>query len=165
MILRKLITIILPLTLATVRAGSQAATQAATTGAIEATLATSGVLSNEVELINSHSGGSTMHELAGQQPASSPPFYRHSMTASVIITLAYSIVFLVGIVGNSFVVAIVCKSPRMRTVTNYFIVNLALADILVLVFCLPATLVSNLFTRKYEPETRRSLFVVQHYSL
>lgn len=76
-------------------------------------------------------------------------FFRHSITVSVIITIAYTIVFVVGIIGNSFVVAIVCKSPRMRTVTNYFIVNLAFADILVLLFCLPATLVGNLFIRKY----------------
>lgn len=51
--------------------------------------------------------------------------------------------------GNSCVVAVVVRSPRMRTVTNYFIVNLALADILVLVFCLPATLLANLFIRKH----------------
>lgn len=76
-------------------------------------------------------------------------YFRHSTEVSVILTLAYSIVFIVGIIGNSFVVAIVCKSPRMRTVTNYFIVNLAFADILVLVLCLPATLMGNLFIRKY----------------
>lgn len=76
-------------------------------------------------------------------------YFRHSRTVSVIITIAYTIVFIVGIVGNSFVVAIVCNSPRMRTVINYFIVNLAFADILVLLFCIPATLVSNLFIRKY----------------
>lgn len=75
-------------------------------------------------------------------------YFRHSLTVSVILTIAYSIVFIVGIIGNSVVVAIVCKSPRMRTVTNYFIANLALADILVLLFCLPATLVGNLFVRK-----------------
>lgn len=76
-------------------------------------------------------------------------YLRHSPSVSMIMIIGYTIVFLVGIVGNSFVVAIVWKSPRMRTVTNYFIVNLALADILVLLFCLPATLVGNLFIRKY----------------
>lgn len=59
------------------------------------------------------------------------------------------IVFVVGLIGNSFVIAVVLRSPRMRTVTNYFIVNLAIADILVIVFCLPATLMSNIFVRKY----------------
>lgn len=78
-------------------------------------------------------------------------YFTHSPAVSVTISVAYTLVFIVGIVGNSFVVAIVCKSPRMRTVTNFFIANLALADILVLVFCLPATLVSNLFIRKYPP--------------
>lgn len=74
--------------------------------------------------------------------------YRHSAIVSVVLTIAYSIVFVIGLVGNSFVVAIVWKSPRMRTVTNFFIANLAVADILVLMFCLPATLIGNLFVRK-----------------
>lgn len=74
---------------------------------------------------------------------------RYSPGISSIYCIAYSIVFIMGIVGNSCVVAVVIRSPRMRTVTNYFIVNLALADILVLLFCLPATLLSNLFIRKF----------------
>lgn len=82
-------------------------------------------------------------------------YFRHSSSISVILTLAYTIVFFVGIVGNSFVVAIVCRSPRMRTVTNYFIVNLAFADILVLLFCLPATLIGNLFIRKYQADNNQ----------
>lgn len=32
----------------------------------------------------------------------------------------------------------------MRTVTNYFIVNLSLADVLVTIMCLPATLVVDI---------------------
>lgn len=74
---------------------------------------------------------------------------RYSPGISSIYCIAYSIVFIMGIIGNSCVVAVVVRSPRMRTVTNYFIVNLALADILVLLFCLPATLLSNLFIRKF----------------
>lgn len=76
-------------------------------------------------------------------------FYRHSMTMTIVYCVAYLLVFAIGIVGNFFVIAVVFRSPRMRTVTNFFIVNLAVADILVIVFCLPATLMSNIFVRKY----------------
>ncbi|KAG8223827.1 hypothetical protein J437_LFUL003715 [Ladona fulva] len=75
-------------------------------------------------------------------------FYRHSLVMTVVYCVAYLVVFAVGLVGNSFVIAVVYRSPRMRTVTNYFIVNLAAADILVIVFCLPATLMSNIFVRE-----------------
>lgn len=76
-------------------------------------------------------------------------YYRHGRVMNILYCVAYSIVFLVGIIGNSFVIAVVLRSPRMRTVTNYFIVNLAVADFLVIIFCLPATLMSNIFVRKY----------------
>lgn len=71
--------------------------------------------------------------------------YRHSLAVSAVYCFAYTLVFILGICGNCFVVAVVFRSPRMRTVTNIFIVNLALADILVLIFCLPATLIGNIF--------------------
>ncbi|XP_062126328.1 neuropeptide SIFamide receptor [Drosophila sulfurigaster albostrigata] len=73
------------------------------------------------------------------------PLYRHSLAMSIVYCVAYILVFLVGLIGNSFVIAVVLRAPRMRTVTNYFIVNLAIADILVIVFCLPATLIGNIF--------------------
>ncbi|EDV48265.1 neuropeptide SIFamide receptor [Drosophila erecta] len=73
------------------------------------------------------------------------PLYRHSLAMSMVYCVAYIVVFLVGLIGNSFVIAVVLRAPRMRTVTNYFIVNLAIADILVIVFCLPATLIGNIF--------------------
>ncbi|XP_001600098.3 neuropeptide SIFamide receptor [Nasonia vitripennis] len=72
-------------------------------------------------------------------------WYRHSVAMSVVYFVAYCLVFVVGLIGNSFVIAVVYRSPRMRTVTNFFIVNLAVADVLVIVFCLPATLMSNIF--------------------
>ncbi|XP_037975779.2 orexin receptor type 2 [Plutella xylostella] len=75
--------------------------------------------------------------------------YRHGGAMTAVYCAAYLLVFLLGIVGNFFVIAVVYRSPRMRTVTNFFIVNLAVADILVIVFCLPATLMSNIFVREY----------------
>ncbi|KAG8185434.1 hypothetical protein JTE90_022365 [Oedothorax gibbosus] len=71
-------------------------------------------------------------------------WYRHSFSVTVLLCVAYFVVFALGIFGNSFVVSVVLRSPRMRTVTNFFIVNLAVADILVLIFCLPATLLGNI---------------------
>ncbi|CAG4964327.1 unnamed protein product [Colias eurytheme] len=75
--------------------------------------------------------------------------YRHNSAMTAVYCVAYLLVFIVGLVGNFFVIAVVYRSPRMRTVTNFFIVNLAVADILVIVFCLPATLMSNIFVREY----------------
>ncbi|KAH8250272.1 hypothetical protein KR026_009773 [Drosophila bipectinata] len=84
-------------------------------------------------------------QLDGSVDFTFDPLYRHSLAMSIVYCVAYILVFLVGLVGNSFVIAVVLRAPRMRTVTNYFIVNLAIADILVIVFCLPATLISNIF--------------------
>lgn len=81
-------------------------------------------------------------------------WYRHSPAMTAVYCFAYTMVFLVGLVGNLLVVSVVCRSPRMRNVTNYFIVNLAVADFLVLVFCLPATLLSNIYVREYTEHIR-----------
>jgi len=87
-------------------------------------------------------------------------WYRHSPAMTAVYCFAYTMVFLVGLVGNLLVVSVVCRSPRMRNVTNYFIVNLAVADILVLVFCLPATLLSNIYVREsYLSITNNSVLI------
>ncbi|CAM1154575.1 NPFFR2 (predicted) [Pycnogonum litorale] len=78
---------------------------------------------------------------------SSDAFYTYSAPVTVVLCSVYSIVFVIGIIGNSFVVAVVYRAPRMRTVTSFFIANLALADILVIVFCLPVNLIANIVTR------------------
>ncbi|KAL6260251.1 hypothetical protein P5V15_007784 [Pogonomyrmex californicus] len=80
--------------------------------------------------------------------------YRHSMAMSAVYCVAYVVVFVVGLIGNSCVIAVVYRSPRMWTVTNFFIVNLAVADVLVIVFCLPSTLMSNIFVREYRDSFR-----------
>ncbi|XP_018567596.1 orexin receptor type 2-like [Anoplophora glabripennis] len=53
----------------------------------------------------------------------------------------HCIVFVVGLVGNCLVCVAVYRNHTMRTVTNYFIVNLAVADFLVILFCLPPSVV------------------------
>lgn len=55
--------------------------------------------------------------------------------------VVHSVVFVVGLVGNALVCLAVYRNHTMRTVTNYFIVNLAVADLLVIIVCLPPTVV------------------------
>lgn len=55
-----------------------------------------------------------------------------------LITI-HCIVFIVGLVGNFLVCLAVYRNHTMRTVTNLFIVNLAIADFLVIFLCLPPT--------------------------
>ncbi|XP_043581175.1 orexin receptor type 2-like isoform X1 [Bombus pyrosoma] len=56
-----------------------------------------------------------------------------------VLIASHSVVFVVGLVGNALVCIAVYRNHSMRTVTNYFIVNLAVADFLVLLLCLPFT--------------------------
>ncbi|XP_077288085.1 RYamide receptor-like [Arctopsyche grandis] len=60
------------------------------------------------------------------------------------VTFMYFAIFCVALLGNGAVCFIVIANPRMRTVTNYFIANLALGDILMSLFCVPFSFVSSL---------------------
>uniref|UniRef100_A0A8K9UT65 Neuropeptide FF receptor 1 n=1 Tax=Oncorhynchus mykiss TaxID=8022 RepID=A0A8K9UT65_ONCMY len=74
------------------------------------------------------------------------PYYQHSLTIAASYTLAYLFIFLLCMVGNGLVCLIVVRNRHMRTVTNLFIFNLAISDLLVGIFCIPTTLVDNLIT-------------------
>lgn len=56
----------------------------------------------------------------------------------------FAYVFLSGIIGNFLVVYSVWKNKHLQTVTNYFLVNLSCADFLVILICLPPTLVHDI---------------------
>ncbi|RWS04436.1 neuropeptide Y receptor type 2-like protein, partial [Dinothrombium tinctorium] len=55
----------------------------------------------------------------------------------ILLTICYLAVSLCAVVGNAMVLWIVFKSKRMRNVTNFFIANLALADIAIGAFAIP----------------------------
>ncbi|XP_061391979.1 gastrin/cholecystokinin type B receptor-like, partial [Musca vetustissima] len=60
------------------------------------------------------------------------------------LILCYSIILLFAIVGNLLVIVILAQNRRMRTITNVFLLNLAISDILLGVLCMPVTLVGTL---------------------
>ncbi|XP_051513482.1 neuropeptide FF receptor 2 [Myxocyprinus asiaticus] len=73
-------------------------------------------------------------------------FYLHEPLVSAIFIVSYLLIFIVCMVGNGVVCFIVLRSKNMRTVTNLFILNLAISDLLVGIFCMPTTLVDNIIT-------------------
>uniref|UniRef100_A0A2K5MU40 Kappa-type opioid receptor n=1 Tax=Cercocebus atys TaxID=9531 RepID=A0A2K5MU40_CERAT len=67
---------------------------------------------------------------AGSEDAQLEPAHI-SPAIPVIITAVYSVVFVVGLVGNSLVMFVIIRYTKMKTATNIYIFNLALADALV----------------------------------
>ncbi|KAK3742732.1 hypothetical protein QZH41_006754 [Actinostola sp. cb2023] len=49
----------------------------------------------------------------------------------------YGVIFLISFIGNSFVCVVVWKKAGMKTVMNYFLVNLAAADLAFTLICIP----------------------------
>ncbi|KAF5297590.1 hypothetical protein FQA39_LY12066 [Lamprigera yunnana] len=58
-----------------------------------------------------------------------------------VLIFFHTLVFIIGLIGNILVCLAVYRNHTMRTVTNYFIVNLAVADFLVILLCLPPTVI------------------------
>ncbi|XP_036452966.1 cholecystokinin receptor type A [Colossoma macropomum] len=58
--------------------------------------------------------------------------------------ILYSLIFLLGVLGNSLIITVLVRNRRMRTVTNLFLLSLAVSDLMLCVFCMPFTLIPNL---------------------
>ncbi|XP_075978872.1 neuropeptide Y receptor type 2-like [Anticarsia gemmatalis] len=56
-----------------------------------------------------------------------------------IFCVIYTIIFVLGLLGNILVCFVVIRNKAMQTVTNLFISNLALSDILLCIFAVPFT--------------------------
>ncbi|XP_053211251.1 RYamide receptor-like isoform X3 [Panonychus citri] len=62
----------------------------------------------------------------------------------ILMYFSYISICVIAISGNAIVCFIVLAHRRMQSVTNYFIVNLAISDILMASLCIPFAFVSNL---------------------
>uniref|UniRef100_A0A182N054 G-protein coupled receptors family 1 profile domain-containing protein n=1 Tax=Anopheles dirus TaxID=7168 RepID=A0A182N054_9DIPT len=68
----------------------------------------------------------------------------------VVVWAAYTATLVASVVGNCSVLAVVATQPHMRTVTNLFLANLALGDLLMTLLCVPFSSVS-MFVLQYWP--------------
>jgi hypothetical protein len=71
-----------------------------------------------------------------------PPLY-----IVFISTLLYSLIFLVGIIGNILVVVVIVFSRTMKSPVNMYLMNLCVADVLVIVVCMPTAL-ADIYTKE-----------------
>ena len=63
--------------------------------------------------------------------------YKVPISLIALLSVFYGIIILVALVGNILVIYVVFVSPRMRTVTNFYIANLAFADVTISMFTIP----------------------------
>jgi hypothetical protein len=82
-----------------------------------------------------HNGNLTFDECMRQ------PLFNIEFQATLHVM--YWTIFIIAILGNGMVCFIVCQSSRMQTVTNYFIANLALADMSMAFLCIPSSFISQ----------------------
>ena len=77
-----------------------------------------------------------------EAPVPEPPLY-----TMVCVSIVYIVIFIMGLVGSCLVVIVIWRNPDMRTTTNFFLVNLSVADLLVLLVCMPPSFV-DLYTKE-----------------
>ncbi len=62
---------------------------------------------------------------------------RRELYKVVPVTIIYCLIFISGIIGNVSTCIVISRNKYMQTATNYYLFNLAIADLLVLVLGLP----------------------------
>lgn len=84
---------------------------------------------------------SCLHAMATNASDNVPCTYDpDSPTEQAIKTIAYFIIMFGSLIGNALVICVVIINRQMRTVTNYLIVNMAVADLLVTAFSMPVNI-------------------------
>lgn len=84
------------------------------------------------DLVSSSSPSSS-----SSQPAEKVEVYDIPFWLAVLLSLVYLVVSFCAVIGNWMVLWIVIRSKIMRNVTNLFIANLAVADIIIGAFAIP----------------------------
>ncbi|XP_071965166.1 G-protein coupled receptor 54-like [Antedon mediterranea] len=63
----------------------------------------------------------------------------NNVAATIVIPSIFALISVIGIIGNASVVLVIVRNRNMRTVTNCYIMNNAITDILFLLICVPVT--------------------------
>ncbi|KHJ43840.1 hypothetical protein D918_05892 [Trichuris suis] len=61
------------------------------------------------------------------------------------LIVVFVVIFCVSLIGNSLVILTIVQNRWMRTITNLFLLNMAISDLLLTLICMPPTLTAMLF--------------------
>jgi leucokinin receptor len=102
---------------------------------MSSTASTSNLMQHQTQLETND----TPHEITNASSVEEDEggIYEVPIWLTIFLCLCYLLVSLTSVIGNTMVIWIVARSLRMRSVTNYFIANLALADILIGALAIP----------------------------
>nr|CAH0106292.1 unnamed protein product [Daphnia galeata] len=70
-------------------------------------------------------------------------YYFHEPSKLIVLSL-YCVVFLLAAVSNLLVIVVIFRYQHLHSVTNYFLVNLSVADLLVTMICMPMAMSQNI---------------------
>ncbi|CAO1420678.1 unnamed protein product [Diamesa serratosioi] len=74
---------------------------------------------------------------------------RDPLSVILPISLCYFVIFVAGILGNVITCLVIAKNKTMHTATNYYLFNLAVSDLLVLMFGMPPDFYNIWFPAAY----------------
>ncbi|XP_033001575.1 gastrin/cholecystokinin type B receptor isoform X1 [Lacerta agilis] len=93
---------------------------------------------------NGSAGGAWNGTGGGCDASRRPPRGARADLDVTVRVLLYSVIFLLSVFGNVLVISVLVANKRLRTVTNSFLLSLALSDLMVAVFCLPFSFIPSL---------------------
>ena len=109
----------------------------------------SGDLSSSVKSLITQSTESTPNTTENPMLQTEHWFKKMEEVVSIVVPIFFSIVVLVGFIGNLLVVLVVTFNKQMRNTTNLLIMNLAVADLLFIVFCVPFSATAYAFPHNW----------------
>ena len=74
-------------------------------------------------------------------PSSQDSNRQHPLEIQIGMTIAYVIIFVVSLLGNTALIYVVFKTRQLRTTTNLLLTNMAIADLLITFFAMPYSVI------------------------
>ena len=84
-------------------------------------------------------------------------FYYGTPGIVALLSILYGIISLIAVIGNALVIVVIVRNRKMHSVTNMFIANLAVADVVIGIFAVPFQYQAALLQRWVLPHFMCSL--------